>query len=614
MKRLILLFAAGFIALSALAQETNPTYSPDSSFVAYTSGGDLFVRPASGGEAIRLTQDGSDVILNGYASWVYYEEIFGRPSRYRAFWWSPDSRKLAFYRFDNTVVKMFPIYSPYGGKGGSLSETRYPLAGDPNPNVRVGIVSLDEPSKIIWADFDETVDQYFGTPFWGADSRQLFVQREPRVQQELELFAVDATDGSKKSIYRETYPTWLDWMQDMLFTRDGLYMARAFETGWQQIYFLSYDGKTLKRLTSGVNWRISLLAVDEKAGTVYFTSYRDSDVHPCLYSVDRRGRIKLLSDPDYAVSVQSLDLNMKKAEVLYSNINTDWMPYSIDLRKALSTPKEDSRSQSAMTGNEVPDGPQFEIVYAEMADGQKVPAAVALPRDFDPSKKYPVVMEIYGGPDNPYVRDSKRRASPMVRWFWETGVIRAIIDTRAAGHTGRKGTDLVYRDVVSVPVQDACAWARWFGALPYVDATRIGIEGFSFGGTMTAMLVMNHPDLFRCGIAGGGVYDWELYDTHYTERFMDTPQRNPEGYAKARALNYVRNYDPSRSRLKLTHGTGDDNVHLQNTLLLVDSLQRNGKQFDLMLYPDGMHGYRGKQSLHDNEADREFWSRYLLNP
>ena len=601
MKRITILLVCMALCAGLRAEEVNPTPSPDSTYIAYTSGGDLYVRPAAGGEVLRLTSDGSDVILNGYASWVYYEEIFGRPSRYRAFWWSPDSRKLAFYRFDNSVVEMFPIYSPYGSKGGSLSETRYPLAGDPNPKVRIGIVDLESPDRIVWADFDEDDDQYFGTPFWGADSRKLFVQREPRVQQELELFAVDAASGSKTSIYRETCPTWLDWMQDMLFTKDGLYMARAFETGWQQIYFLSYDGKVLRRLTSGVNWRIGLLAVD--SGTVYFTSYRDSDVHPCLYSVDRKGRQKLLSDPGYAVSVADLDLSRKQAKVYYSDINSDWMPYTVDLRKARSVPDAPAPSKV--------EGPHFDIVYAEMSDGQKVPAAIALPRDFDSSKQYPVVMEIYGGPDNPYVRDSKRRASPMVRWFWETGVIRAIVDTRAAGHNGRRGTDLVYRDVVSVPVEDACTWARWLGALPYVDASRIGVEGFSFGGTMTAMLVMNHPELFRCGVAGGGVYDWELYDSHYTERFMDTPQRNPEGYARARVLNYVRNYDPARSRLKLTHGTGDDNVHLQNTLLLVDSLQRNGKQFDLMLYPDGMHGYRGEQALHDNEADREFWIRNL---
>lgn len=600
MKRFLLVPAFALLCACAFAlDEVNPTPSPDSSYVAFTSGGDLYVRPA-GGEALRLTSDGSDLILNGYASWVYYEEIFGRPSRYRAFWWSPDSRKLAFYRFDNSEVRMFPIYSPYGSKGGSLSETRYPLAGDPNPSVKIGIISLDNPSKVVWADFDPSEDQYFGTPFWGADSRRLFVQREPRVQQELELFAVDASTGGKTPVYSETYPTWLDWMTDMLFTDGGLYMSRAFETGWQQIYFLSYDGKTLKRLTSGENWRISLLDVDS-AGTVYFTSYRDSDVHPCLYSVDRKGRIKLLSDPRYAVYVKSLDVGARKAEVVYSDINTPPFGASLNLRRPAAAEAPAASSE----------GQRWEIVRIPMSDGQTVPAAISYPCGFDPSKRYPVVVEIYGGPDTPYVRDSWRPLSAMNRWFYENGVVKVVADTRAAGHNGRAGTDLVWRDLVSVPVEDVCTWAQWLRDQDWVDGSRIGVEGFSFGGTMTAMLVMNHPEYFRCGIAGGGVYDWELYDSHYTERFMDTPQRNPEGYAKARALNYVRQYDPSKSRLKLTHGTGDDNVHLQNTLLLVDSLQRSGKQFDLMLYPDGMHGYRGEQALHDNAADREFWTRNL---
>ena len=421
----------------------------------------------------------------------------------------------------------------------------------------------------------------------------------------MELFAVSAADGSRKSIYKETYPTWLDWMEDMLFTGSGLYMSRAFETGWQQIYFLSYDGKTLRRLTSGVNWRISLLAADEKSGTVYFTSYRDSDVHQCLYSVDRKGQVTLLSEPEYQADVVGIDLGSKKAEVIYSNINTPPFGVTLSLRRRSSPAK--------VSIPETPAGPRREIVYAQMSDGQKVPATIALPDGFDPSKRYPVVVEIYGGPDTPYVRDRWRGVPVMDRWFWENGIIKVVADPRAAGHNGRKGTDLVFRDVVSVPVEDVCTWARWLADLPYVDPERIGVEGFSFGGTMTAMLVMNHPELFRCGVAGGGVYDWTLYDSHYTERFMDTPRRNPEGYARARVLNYVDNYDHSRSRLKLTHGTGDDNVHLQNTLLLVDALQRSGKQFDLMLYPDGMHGYRGEQARHDNEADKEFWTRYLLS-
>ena len=160
-------------------------------------------------------------------------------------------------------------------------------------------------------------------------------------------------------------------------------------------------------------------------------------------------------------------------------------------------------------------------------------------------------------------------------------------------------------------MQDFVSWANYLGSLPYVDASRIGVEGFSFGGTMTAMLVMTHPECFKCGIAGGGVYDWILYDTHYTERFMDTPSRNPDGYAVSRVLNYVPVYDDSLSFLKLTHGTGDDNVHFQNTLQLINELEINGKQFELMIYPDGMHGYRGLQGEHDRQSDYRFWKEHF---
>lgn len=183
----------------------NLTWSPDSTKLAFTRNNDLYVVDVASGQEQRLTTDGSPLILNGYASWVYFEEIFGRPSKYRAFWWSPDSKKIGFYRFDNTRVPMFPIYSPKG-QDGSLRLTRYPKAGEPNPAVRIGIVHLDG-SPIVWADFDETEDQYFGTPFWGADSREFFISREPRIQNTLDLYSVNASDGSKKAIYHEQSPT-----------------------------------------------------------------------------------------------------------------------------------------------------------------------------------------------------------------------------------------------------------------------------------------------------------------------------------------------------------------------------------------------------------------------
>ena len=605
MKKTILILACLLAALMAGAQEFNNTLSPDGKWEAFTDAHhDLYVRELASGATLRLTDDGSELILNGYASWVYYEEIFGRQSNYRAFWWSPDSRKLAFYRFDNSQVAMFPIYSACG-KYGSLSQTRYPKAGDTNPGCRIGIISLDEPQTTVWADFDYSQDQYFGTPFWGDDSQRLFVQRMPRVQQQLELFAVSAQDGSLSSIYTEEYHTWTKWMEDMLFGPEGLVMVRDFETGWQQLYFLSYDGSIFKRLTDGPNWRVKLLGMDSARGDIYFTAYRDSDVRCTLYRLDRSGAVQPLTNPNFSVSNVEFSDDWSKFKADLSTCNTPPVRYSFKTGKAKghiekkAAPQEEER-------------PQWEIIRLTLGDGTSLPAKIAFPKDFDPEKQYPLVMEIYGGPDTPYVYDSWRRG-PSQRdfWYYNNGVIKVVADSRAAGHNGRADIDLIYRDLVSVPVEDFCAWGRYFQSLPYVDAERIGVEGFSFGGTMTAMLVFTHPEIFRCGIAGGGVYDWELYDTHYTERFMDTPQRNPEGYSKARVLNYVESYDDTRSCLKLTHGTGDDNVHFQNTLQLIDALQQAGKQFELMIYPDGMHGYRGAQGLHDMAADAAFWTKHL---
>lgn len=595
------------LATSVSAKVYNETPSPDGTMCAYTGEDhNLYVKNEQGIE-VQLTFDGSDLIMNGYASWVYYEEIFGRPSKYKAFWWSPDSKKIAFYRFDNSLVPMFPIYSPFGQQG-HITRTRYPKAGEPNPKVRVGIVSVDGHSDVVWADFDQDEDQYFGTPFWCDDSQKLFVQWMPRVQQELRLYSVDAEKGKLETVYKEEYPTWVNWMDDMLFASDGLYMVRDFETLWQQIYFLSYDGKTFTRLTDGINWRISLVKLNEKTREVYFTSYRDSDVHSCLYKVNAEGKITLLSDPMKNVDRVEIADDFKSYSITLSDINSQPVTYHYKVgRRGKIT--ETSVEKSEM---ELPqDRPVKDIVYLSLEDGTRIPASVALPKDFDSSKQYPLVMEIYGGPDTPYVNDRWREISDRDMWYYNNGIIKVVADTRAAGHNGRAGLDLIYRDVVSVPVQDFVSWANYLGSLPYVDASRIGVEGFSFGGTMTAMLVMTHPECFKCGIAGGGVYDWILYDTHYTERFMDTPSRNPDGYAVSRVLNYVPVYDDSLSFLKLTHGTGDDNVHFQNTLQLINELEINGKQFELMIYPDGMHGYRDLQGEHDRQSDYRFWKEHF---
>lgn len=615
MKRFLVSLVALLSAIVVFATDHNITRSPDGLMEAFTRDNDLWIRRISDGKQWRLTTDGSQDILNGYASWVYYEEILGRASKYKAFWWSPDSRRIAFYRFDNSKVPVFPIYSPFGSQGGMLSNTRYPKAGQENPMVKIALMDVSNPDspEMVWADFDEDSQQYFGIPFWSSDSKLFYVAREPRRQNQLELFAVDAATGKGSLVYKEQYETWLDWIDNMIFTERGLYMSRSFETGWQQIYFLSYDGKDFRRLSEGKNWDINLLKVDESKGDIWFTAKRDSRIRPSLYRLDRKGRVHTLTNPEYSVANVSFEEDGKHFKARCSNAREPWFVFRADAYKGVSKKIEILEESPAPDSFPVP-----EVVCIEN-DGFELYGLMALPKDFDPKRKYPVIMNLYGGPGTPCVRDRWADRSASDTWAWENGIITIVVDPRSSGENGRRGMDEAFAQMTVVELEDYKAWASWLQSLPFVEPSRIGVQGFSFGGTTTSMLVLRFPEYFCCGIAGGGVYDWKLYDSHYTERFMDTPEANPEGYRRASVISYkdsiaVRLGGPESKDpvLKLTHGTGDDNVHLQNTLVLCDMLQQIGYQFELMLYPDALHGYRGYQGRHSTESDRLFWTRHLL--
>lgn len=609
-KRIIAGLALMLACTLAAANDQNVTKSPDGKYEAFTRDGNLWIRTLEGGEEIRLTSDGSSTVSNGYASWVYYEEIFGRQSRYKAFWWSPDSRKLAFFRFDNDRVPVFPIYSA-GGQNGSLNLTRYPKAGQRNPDVRVGIIDLypeeGEKRSTVWADF-EVGEQYFGTPFWGADSRSFFVQRQPRRQNQLGLYSVDAVSGIKKLIYTESYSTWIDFLEGIYFTKKGLYFARSFETGWEQIYFLSYDGKTFKRVTDGPNWGVQIIKADEK-GNVWFMAKRDNPVHYTLYRADAKGVIVDLTNPDFYARNPVLSENGSSFTVELSTAATPWKTVVIEsfngyhAWEKLVIDTADKLDKGAYR-------PAPELVKIQN-DGFDLYGLVNYPKGFDASKQYPVIMTVYGGPGTPYVRDYWGSRDASNQWCYENGIIYMVVDPRSSGENGRRGMDQAFKQMTVIELEDYIAWAKYMQEKPFVRADRIGVTGFSFGGTTTCMLVMRYPEYFSCGIAGGGVYDWTLYDSVYTERFMDTPEANPDGYAKATVLNYVK--EGMKLNLRLTHGTGDDNVHFQNTLQLVKALQEAGVHFEFMIYPDAMHGYRGAQRKHDLEEEQDFWTRKLLN-
>lgn len=590
----------------------NPTWSPDSSRIAYTFDNDLYTIEVASKKITRLTTDGSELILNGYASWVYYEEILGRPSRYKAFWWSPDSKVIAYYRFDNTNVPMFPIYNSKGTHG-SLNRTRYPKAGDPNPEVKVGFVSAAGGSTV-WADFNEKEDQYFGIPFWNGEGTRFMVAWMDRSQDNMVLYEVEPSTGSKNKVYTEHQESWIDWMEEMLFTPEGIYIVRDYEM-WQQIYFLSYDGKKYERLTDGgQNWNIHLLKVDKKY--LFYTAKREATTRNDIYRISLRDKkVERVSYGDLNFANVLVSPDNKRIFATASNSKTPSQNVVITLpggnvaKKSVKVLADSKGTAYDSYEIAVP-----EIITVTMRDGVKLPASVIWPVNLDKSRKYPVHVYIYGGPDNPQVSDVWRTPSFANQWWANHGVIQVILDNRAGGHLGKGGLNQVYRHLADLEIDDFIDGIKYFRALPYVDEEKIGIEGFSFGGTMTTLAVTEGNDYFKYGIAGGAVSDWGLYDSHYTERYMDTPQTNPDGYGSTKLCDRISKYKGDKSNmLRLTHGTGDDNVHFQNCLQLIDAFQKQKKNFELMIYPEGMHGYRGYQKEQSNLQDYIFWYKYLLD-
>ena len=586
----------------------NPTLSPDKTKVAFTDAdNNLCVWDAATSQVKKLTTDGTNVIMNGYASWVYYEEILGRPSKYKAFWWSPDSKTVAFYKFDDSCISMFPIYDSRG-KHGFITETRYPKAGDKNPEVKIAFVNVED-GNTVWADFDHTQDQYFGIPFWNADGNRFIIPWMPREQNNLVLYTVNPADGSKEFIYNENQQTWIDWMEDMHFTEDGFFMVRDFDM-WEQIYFQSFDGKRLDKITEGKNWGTRIIKVDMKEGSIYFTTRREVSTRNDVYKVSLKSKkIERLSYGEYNWTGVSIAPDNKHFVAQYSNSNTPTRVAVVSIGKK---PVEKIIADSKGANFD-----QYKLAIPEMmsieVDGYVLPAQVIWPLDLDSTKKYPVLVSMYGGPNAGTVMDTWKGISEKNQWWANEGIIQISIDHRASGHCGKEGLNFLHRNLLNIELVDYIEWIKELHKRPFVNRDKVGITGFSYGGSMTMLACTAGNDYFKYGIAGGGVYDWGLYDSHYTERYMDRPQDNPDGYANTRMMLKVDRYKgDSTNYVKITHGTSDDNVHMQNTMQLIGALQDAGKQFDLMMYPGEFHGYRGKKSLHSTTGDYIFWYKHLL--
>lgn len=583
--------------------EKNPTLSPDGRFVAFTRNNDLYGIELATRAETRYTSDGSDVVYNGWAAWVYWEEIFGRSTRYRAFWWSPNSDYIAYYRFDESLVPMFPIYNSEG-QHGFLERTRYPKAGDPNPEVKLGIVAIST-AKTAWADFSEKDDQYFGMPFWTPDGKALWTQWMNRGQDDLKVYAIDPSTGKKKEIYDEKQPSWVEWFDNMHFLEGGKgVLWKSDKDGWNHIYLHGMDGRLMNRVTEG-KWQVSTIeCVDEKNRQIFFTARREASTRTDLYRVGFNGKgLKRLTFGEFTHQVQ-VSPGGSYFITTYSNVNTPPKMALCDRNGKLIRELGDSRSAQLDEYYLA----KTQLITIPTADGYQLPALLTLPPDMDPAKKYPVLISVYGGPAAGTVSDGWR-LSMQTQSLASEGLIQLSVDHRASGHFGKEGVALMHRNLGKWEMHDYIEAVKWLRSQPYVDAGKVCITGGSYGGYVTCMALTYGAEYFTHGIASFSVTDWKLYDTHYTERYMDTPSENPEGYRNGSVMTFADQY---RGMLRVVHGSMDDNVHLQNSIQLIDTLQNLNKHFEFMVYPGERHGWGPPKSNHSRMEAMRFYYSYLL--
>ena len=584
------------------ASEKNPKFSPDGKWIAFTRDHNLFALEIETNLEHQLTNDGSDVIYNGWASWVYYEEILGRGSSYAAFYWSPNNEKIAFLRFDDSKVPEFALYRA-DGVHGELELEHYPKPGDPNPDVKLGIVDLKE-NKTVWVDIKGDSEQYVAWPFWTPDSKRLFFQWMNRGQNNLKIYSANPETGKKTEIYDETQPSWVEWFENLHFMKDSSgFILRSDKDGWSHFYYYDMAGHLKARLTKGEWSARDIALVDEENKIVYFQRTLGNSLETHLYSVNFKGKnLKRLTTIEGNDSCRVSPGGSYFIDS-YSNIHN---PTKIDLY-SIDGKLVRNLGDSKLAIMEEYDLGKVELFTIPSGDGFDLPAIWILPPDFDESKKYPVLFRIYGGPASGTVSNSFQRMSG--HYLAQNGIIVMAVDHRGSGHFGKKGVALMYRNLGKWEMHDYIAAVKWLRKKPFIDPKLIGITGGSYGGYATCMALTYAADYFTHGIASSSVTDWKLYDTVYTERYMDTPEENPEGYEFGSVMTHADKY---KGCLLITHGTMDDNVHLQNTIQLIDKLEDLNKDFELMLYPNARHGIGFPKRDHVMRESVQFWFRNFL--
>lgn len=588
------------------AEEVGEEIAPNGRFVSFVRGANMFLVDLASGRERALSDDGSEELLYGRLDWVYQEELYGR-GNFKGYWWSPDSTRIAFLRIDESRVHEFTVVDHRPTRL-ELEVSNYPKAGDPNPEVTLGVLPVAG-GTTTWVDTSRwgTQEHLIVRVGWRPDSSRVVYQVQDREQTRLELAEADPSSGASTTLLVETSPAWVEVLAEPRFFADGSFIWQSDRSGNRHIERRDAKGALVKTLTEGPWEARDILAVDEKKGWLYYSSTERDPI---------------------ALDVWRVGLDSGKRERLSERRGTHTAVFSpaatryLDTVSDLATPPQvrlhnaaDGRELAVVEANRVAalgeyQWGQVERLTIPTRDGFAMEALLIKPANFDPNRRYPVVQHTYGGPYAPVVNDAwdRRGRGLWHHYLASRGFVVLLADNRSASGKGMQHVWPIHGRMGEGELRDLEDAAAWAKAQSWADADRFGLWGWSYGGYMTAY-ALTRSTTWAAGYAGAPVVDWALYDSIYTERYMKRPQNNPEGYASSSVEKAAANL---QGKLLLVHGTTDDNVHLQNSIRLIDALQLAGKDFELMLYPASRHGIVERRRVyHLQRVATEFFERHL---
>jgi dipeptidyl-peptidase-4 len=568
-----------------------PTFSPDGTKIAFAKENNLFVLDLATNATVAITSDGKkNAIINGITDWVYEEEF----SFVRAYDWSTDSKKIAFIRFDESQVPEFSMNIYKKDLYPTVETFKYPKAGEKNAEVSLHIYSLESKNtkKI---DISKYNDYYIARLQWTKDANIVSAQVLNRHQDVLDLLFVDANSSKTSVVLSEKDKAYVDVTDNLTFLKDNSFIWTSEKDGFNHIYLYDKNGKLKNQVTKG-NWEVTnYYGFNEKSATVYYQSIENGSINRDVYKISLDGKNKVRLSSQTGTNSATFSPNFEYFINTFSNVTTPTV-YTLNTSKdgkLLQTIVENTDLSQKLKSYNLPTKEFLEITTEK---GIKLNAWMIKPKDFDPSKKYPVFMYQYSGPGSQEV--ANRWLTSNDYWFMmlaQQGYIIACVDGRGTGFKGADFKKVTQLQLGKYEVEDQIDAAKVFGKYNYVDAARIGIFGWSYGGFMSSNCILKGADVFKMAIAVAPVTNWRFYDSIYTERYMQTPQENASGYDDNSPINFT---NLLKGNYLLIHGSADDNVHVQNSMQMIESLVQANKQFDWAIYPDKNHGiYGGKTRI-----------------